>query len=164
MVGYQAWKVNRFASFIKAASVREGIDALLIKAVIKRESNFDPRARGTKGEIGLMQVTPAVGVEYASAKKLKNFETDDLFNPRLNIDVGTWYLAKALRRYADYQDPLPFALAHYNAGASNVSRWLEKSKNKGDRTEFLQYITYPGTREYIYFVTRWYHRYRFFSL
>jgi soluble lytic murein transglycosylase len=131
----------------------------LIKAVIKRESRFKPNARGAKGEIGLMQVTPAVGMECAFEEKLKKFKLEDLYDPALNVHVGAWYLAKAIKRYEAFPDPAPFALAHYNAGASNVDRWLEATNNRGDKDEFLAAITYPGTKSYIEYILnkwRWY--------
>ena len=164
MIAVRARQVNRFAPVIKAASFEYGLDPLLVKAVIKRESNFDPRARGSKGEIGLMQVTPTVGREFASETGMKGFRPDALFDPALNIRVGCWYLARAMERYRSFPDPVPFALAQYNAGASNVERWLAATKRKGNTREFLNAITYPGTRGYVKSILGWWRWYRFFSL
>lgn len=164
MIGYMLWRENRYATVIKAVSFKMRLDPLLVKAVIKRESNFNPRACGKKGEIGLMQVTPAACREYASSEEGKNFSPDDLFDPALNIQAGCWYLAKAMHRYNDYPNPVPFALAHYNAGATNVDRWLNTTKQKGNVKEFMAAITYPGTRNYINYITGWLRWYRIFSL
>jgi soluble lytic murein transglycosylase len=163
MIGYRLWLENRYAPLIKSASLAYGQDPFLVKAIIRRESNFMPRARGNKGEIGLMQVTPSVGWEYAKSRGMSNFIPAALYDPALNIEVGCWYLAKAMRRYSGFRDPVPFALAHYNAGAANVDRWLTATRRRGDAGEFMAAITYPATRKYVRFVT-WHRRlYRFFS-
>lgn len=164
MLFAHARRQNRFAPIIKVAGFDYGLDPLLVKAVIKRESNFKPRAKGSKGEIGLMQVTPTVGREFAEENEIKDFTPDDLFDPGFNVRVGCWYLGKAMRRYRDFSDPVPFALAQYNAGASNVNRWLKKTKDRGNSRQFLSAITYPGTRKYVNAITRRYRRYKFFSL
>lgn len=163
MVAYQLWRENRYAAIIKVASFENGLDPLLVKAVIKRESRFNPNALGKKGEIGLMQVTPTVGREHASIKRLEKFSPQELYDPTLNVQIGCWYLAKAMRCYEDFNDPVPFALAYYNAGATNSERWLQSTSNRGDTGEFLAAITYPGTRNYIRYIVRWWKLYRIFS-
>lgn len=160
MIGYLYWRENRFNGVIKASSVRHGLDPLLVKAIVKRESNFRPRALGEKGEIGLMQVTPTVGREYATQKGLRNFSIESLYDPSVNIEVGCWYLAKAMRRYRGYPDPVPYALAHYNAGAKNVDRWLRRAKRPAEPEDFIAAITYPLTRDYVRYVIRRRQKYR----
>lgn len=164
MATHRFWLENRYAEFIKSASLTYGQDPFLIKAIIRRESNFRPGARGTKGEIGLMQVTPAVGREYAKAMGIENFSPDELYDPATNIQIGSWYLAKAMKRYKNFYDPVPFALAHYNAGGSNVDRWITATRHRGNAREFIAAITYPTTRKYVRSIT-WHRRlYRIFSL
>jgi soluble lytic murein transglycosylase len=164
MATHRFWLENRYAALIKSASLTYGQDPFLIKAIIRRESDFRPGARGTKGEIGLMQVTPSVGMEYAKAMGIENFTPDELYDPAMNIQIGCWYLAKAMKRYKKFHNPVPFALAHYNAGGSNVDRWLMTTRNKGNTREFMAAITYPSTRKYVKTIT-WYRRlYRIFSL
>ncbi|MCX6356460.1 MAG: lytic transglycosylase domain-containing protein [Candidatus Aureabacteria bacterium] len=164
MVIYEAWRENRYAGLIKDSADRHGLAPLLVKAVIKRESNFYPRASGSKGEIGLMQVTPVVGREYAAAQGLRGLDTAHLFEPPVNIEVGCWYLGKAMRRYGSCADPVPFALAHYNAGASNVDRWMNAARARGDGRAFVKAITYPTTREYVRYILRRWRLYRLFSI
>lgn len=155
---------KRYYPQIREASARYGHDPRLIRALVKRESNFRVDARGTKGEIGLMQVTPAVGREYARERKWRNFSTQALFDPALNTEVGCWYLAKAMRRYRDFNDPVPFALAHYNAGGGNVDRWLRMTQTPGNARQFLRAITYPSTRHYVRTITRRWRLYRWFRI
>ena len=70
-----------------------------------------------------MQITEAAAREWTKAEKVADFAPNDLFDPKTNIEAGAWLLAHALRRYAGKDDPLPFALAEYNAGRSRVVRW-----------------------------------------
>jgi soluble lytic murein transglycosylase len=163
MISHRFWLENRYAPLITSTSLTYGHDPFLVKAIIRRESNFRPRARGNKGEIGLMQVTPSVGWEYAKSKGVSNFTPAALYDPTLNIEVGCWYLAKAMRRYRSFRDPVPFALAHYNAGAGNVDRWLMATRQRGNAREFMAAITYPATRKYVRFITRHRKLYRLFS-
>lgn len=157
--GRWVYRERRFNALIQEIAGRQGVDQFLVKAVIRRESKFDPFVRGRAGEIGLMQVTPAAGVDWARATGRPQFQADQLWEPRLNIEAGTWYLGRALRRWNRRDDPVPFALAEYNAGLGNVRRWLPH----GDITtaaEFQAAITYPTVREYIAAVTNHYAHYR----
>ena len=133
---------------IRAAAARYGVDAALVKAVVWRESWFDPLARGKAGELGLMQICPPAAHEWAAAEKLTNFHHEQLADPGSNTLCGTWYLAKLLRRYSATDDAVPFALADYNAGRGHVLRW-----NGGvaatNSAQFLAQMTFPGTRRYI---------------
>lgn len=124
------------------------IDPHIVRAVIWRESNFDPTILGKAQERGLMQVTPTAGREWAKSAKVENFHEDDLYDPYTNIKAGTWYLTRALRRYADRDDPLAFALAEYNAGRSNVLRWIDP-ENPLSRDAFISHIDYPSTKKYV---------------
>src|SRR3954447_15212183 len=75
---------------ILAAARKHGIDPALVKAVIWQESRFDADARGGKGEIGLMQIMPGTGLEWAGAQRVTNFSDVLLTEPARNIDCGTW--------------------------------------------------------------------------
>ncbi len=125
-----------------------GVDPFLIRALIWRESKFDPTTHGTADERGLMQVTPEVGQMWAKAAKVANFQPDDLYDPATNIRAGTWYLSRAMRRWSQTDDPVTFALAEYNAGPSNALRWVDAS-NPQDHVAFMDKITYPSTRNYV---------------
>lgn len=164
MIGYEFVRENRFAPLIKAYSHAYDLDPLLIKAVIKKESNFNPQAKGKKGEIGLMQITPTVGREFAQEKDLESFKVADLWEPALNIHVGCWYLAKGMARYESFTRSVPFALSFYNAGGSNTDRWLDMTSSRGNAREFMRTITYPGTRDYVRSILRRWRLYKIFSL
>jgi soluble lytic murein transglycosylase len=133
---------------IRAAARKYGVDPALVKAVVWRESRFNPKIRGDAGEIGLMQVGKLAAEEWATAEKRIFFRHEELFDAAKNAQAGTWYLGKMLRRYAHTDQPVVFALADYNAGRSNVLRW-NKGAASTNSALFLQQMDFPGTREYI---------------
>ena len=134
--------------YIIAAAHKYAVDPALVKAVVWRESRFQPRIRGDAGEIGLMQVGKLAAEEWAAAEKRSFFRHEELFDPAKATQAGTWYLGKMLRRYAHTDEPVVFALADYNAGRSNVLRW-NKGAASTNSTLFLKQMDFPGTREYI---------------
>jgi soluble lytic murein transglycosylase len=138
---------GRFDTQILAAAQRYQIDPALVKAVIWKESRFNPRARGKAGEIGLMQIREDAAFEWADAEKIRGFYHEQILDPEKNIRCGTFYLSKLLKRYTQADDPLPYALADYNAGRANVLRW-NKGAAQTNSAAFLARMDYPGTREY----------------
>ena len=103
--------LDKYDRLIRFASKRHGIDFLLVKAMIKAESNFDPWAVSGKGAMGLMQIMP---------HNFNLLKINDPFNPRENILGGTRYLKALMKRF---DGKLPLALAAYNAGPSVVDRY-----------------------------------------
>ena len=115
-------RFQRYDRLIRIVAVEHQLDPMLVKAVVWRESRFDPRKYGSRGERGLMQVTEKAANEWARENRINNFNVDQLFDPRTNLEAGTWYLQRAVEHWKHESDPLPFALAEYNAGASRVGR------------------------------------------
>lgn len=147
---------TRFLREIKHAASRHGVPADLVRALIFKESRFDPRARGRKGEIGLMQLLPSGAVaDWARIHKVAEPGEDELFDPVLNLEIGCWYLGRAFRRWQGYKDVVPLALAQYNAGESRANRWKPDDKS-GD---LLPRVTLPSTRRYIREISRRYRSY-----
>lgn len=119
-----------YDSFIQIAGARHNIDPALIKAVIWRESRFDHTAFGSKGEVGLMQIMP--GKKSAAADWSIHFSRDlpseeDLLDPAMNVDIGAWYLGRALSRYRGFKDAVALALCEYNAGPDRAEEWCPDS-------------------------------------
>lgn len=133
---------------IREAAFRYGVDPALVKAVVWKESRFDPEARGRAGEIGLMQLREAAASEWAAAERILAFRFQDLEHPRTNCLAGTWYLAKLSRRYQFTDNPTVYALADYNAGRTHVLRWARGTASTNSFS-FLDSIDYPMTRAYI---------------
>lgn len=151
--------MKQFEPEIALAAARYRVDPLLVKAVIWRESKFDPNAKGRAGEIGLMQVREDAAFEWADSEHLTNFSHAQIWNSSRNIHAGTWYLAKLLKRYKNADDPLPYALADYNAGRTHVLRW-NKGAGVTNSAIFLAQMDYPGTRQYAISIMEQYQYYR----
>ena len=96
------------------------LDPALLAAVIDAESKFRADARSSSGAIGLMQLLPTTAHGIAVHTGGTRFRTSDLYDPELNVRYGAWYLRHLLDRYGDEKT----ALAAYNAGQTNVDRWL----------------------------------------
>ncbi|MGI8785079.1 MAG: lytic transglycosylase domain-containing protein [Acidobacteriota bacterium] len=163
------WRTSRYDNLIREISGRYDLPFDLVKSLIFRESWFDPTASGKDSERGLMQVTPAVGQEYARSKGVSGYSEDLLFDPFWNVETGCWYLRLSVDKYADRPDPIVYALARYNAGESRVARWEKLVSNGGApprRTSpgsaellegdadvsghpFVAQIDFPTTREYV---------------
>ncbi len=123
------------------------MDPELIRAVIWRESHFNRHHIGKNKEVGLMQVTPNAAQEWAAHAQEPQPLRADLFKPEINIRAGTWYLHRAMKYWAAKANPLPYALAEYNAGRSNAIRWSAHDQN--DPNTFRNGITYRSTRYYV---------------
>jgi len=161
-VFYDRWRSHRESSqdaVILVAAERYDVDAALIKAVVWRESWFNPRARGQAGEIGLMQVGDLAAREWADAEKIPGFVHSQVLNPGTNTLAGAWYLRKALRHYTHTDNPLPYALAEYNAGRANVLKWATGAAVTNSAA-FMEQIGYPSTRDYVKSVLRRHERYK----
>ena len=155
-------RFHQYDRMIRAVATEHHLDPMLVKAVVWRESRFDPRKDGSHGERGLMQVSEKAANEWAHANKIDNFQVERLFDPKTNLEAGTWYLHRAFERWEAQSDPAPFALAEYNAGASRVERWSSGSGGSNIPVkQFLQNIDFPGTRKYVDSIIQ---RYQFYQL
>jgi soluble lytic murein transglycosylase len=118
-------KINntwKYSEFINKYATQYKVDPILIKAIIKAESNFVSNAVSSKGAIGLMQIMPATGKQIAQYLQIKNFKEEMLFNPETNIMFGICYY-KILNTMFDGNSNL--ILASYNAGLGNVTQWRQ---------------------------------------
>jgi soluble lytic murein transglycosylase len=156
---WRAGLENRHDAVILAAARRYGVAPALVKAVVWRESKFNQRARGTSGEIGLMQVNRLAAQEWAMAEGLRFFRHEELFDPGKNTLAGTWYLRKLLKRYEKMDNPVPYALADYNAGRNNVLRWM-RGPAVSNSAAFITQIDFPSTQHYVQTILVRYERYR----
>ncbi len=154
-------RFQQYDKLISSIAAQQRLDPMLVKAVVWRESRFDPQKYGTAGERGLMQVSGKAAHEWAQENKIDNFHDEDLFDPKTNLEAGTWYLRRALNHWQIQPDPLPFALAEYNAGASRAQRWVGQSETAPiSRKAFLRRIDFPGTRKYAESIIERYEFYR----
>jgi soluble lytic murein transglycosylase-like protein len=100
----------KYEHHIRKAALSHMIDPLLITAIIRAESNFDPLAVSSKGAKGLMQLMPETA---------RNMRVRNPFDPAQNISGGTKYLRSLLNSYGGN---LALSLAAYNAGPGNVGK------------------------------------------
>ena len=144
---------------IRAAAQRYGVPPALVKAVVWRESRFRPRARGRAQEIGLMQLRETAAQQWADAEGIAGFAHEHCLDSRTNTLAGAWYLRKLLRRYAQTDDPLAYALADYNAGRGNVLKW-NHAGGATNSAAFIEQIGFPATKAYVKAVIARYQAYR----
>ena len=149
-------RYHEYDDLIVKAARKHGLDPMLVKAVVWRESRFHPEMVGSAGERGLMQVGEAAARDWAAANKIEVFVFADLFDAKTNLEAGTWYLSRALDHWKDRDDPVSFALAEYNAGRSRMEKWTANSANAA---RMLRAAGPAGTRRYVEDINR---RFRFY--
>ena len=154
-------RFHRFDNLIHTVAAEHELDPMLVKAVVWRESRFDPRKIGSAGERGLMQVSERAAREWARETQVANFHADDLLDAKTNLEAGAWYLHRAFQHWEHQKKPAVFALAEYNAGASRAQRWANNEPDApiSDRA-FRNNIDFPGTRNYVTSVLQRFEFYR----
>ncbi|MGD8342484.1 MAG: lytic transglycosylase domain-containing protein [Desulfobacterales bacterium] len=126
---------DTYDRFISDASVQTGVDSRLIKAMIKAESDFNPRAVSKKGAMGLMQIMP---------ENFKMLDLQNPFDPWQNIRAGARYFQQLYQRF---NGKLALSLAAYNAGPTAVDR-------------YKRIPPYKETEEYVQRVLRYYRTFK----
>lgn len=131
-----------FVELIEKQSQRHNLNPLLVTALIRQESRFEPKIRSNVGAVGLMQVMPSTGDSVA---KYLDLEQYTLSNPDDNVKLGTWLLDDIHRAYNNNS---LLAVASYNAGQPNIAKWL-RNKRSIDPDEFVETIPFPETENYV---------------
>jgi soluble lytic murein transglycosylase len=129
---------------IRQQAADKHLDPALIAAVIYAETKFDPRTSAAGAE-GLMQILPQTAEFLARKSGATTFTTADLGTPQVNIAYGSYYLRYLLDEYGGKLVP---AIAAYNGGEANVSRWLAEARARGRRFT-IGSIPFPETRAYV---------------
>ncbi len=128
MIGYIFFNIHKALNFyplIEQYGTEYKVDPLLITAVMKVESNFDPNAKSKKGAIGLMQIMPSTAKELSEKYlNMKDFNEDKLYDPQYNIMIGVFYI-KILSDM--FNNNINLVLASYNAGLGNVQKWHKEN-------------------------------------
>jgi soluble lytic murein transglycosylase len=133
------------ADDIRRYSAANGLDPAWVAGETRAESAFMPRARSTADARGLMQLLPGTGAQTAASLGVPWRGAESLYEPTINIQLGTTYLRQMLVRF----EGKPYlAIAAYNAGPAPVQRWL--AQRGGLEPEFfIESIPYKETREYV---------------
>jgi soluble lytic murein transglycosylase len=136
-------------SAVEAEASEFGLDPLLLVAVVRQESVFDPEALSPAGARGLAQLLPSTAAFTARGLDV-TFDPEWITVPDLNLHLGAAHLAELLRRFGGRVEP---AVAAYNAGALPVLRWLGRL-GADDPDRFIELIPYQESRGYVRSVLR----------
>jgi soluble lytic murein transglycosylase len=131
--------------FVKA-SKKYNVNIDEIRAISRRESAFYPYATSGVGARGLMQLMPATAKQTAQKNKIAYKDVKDLYDPKVNIMLGSAYYSELLKQFNNNR---VLATAAYNAGPGSVRRWLRASNGSLDAMTFIETIPYTETREYV---------------
>ena len=142
-------------NIIRQQAEDKDLDPALIAAVIYEESRFEDRT-SPAGARGIMQITPETARFIARKSGGSAFVLGDLATPQVNISYGSWYLRYMIHLY-DGDETL--AVAAYNAGETNVDRWVAAAGGIDDFDPETD-IPFPETRDYVRDVADKRERYR----
>ncbi|MBD66889.1 MAG: hypothetical protein CME62_16925 [Halobacteriovoraceae bacterium] len=122
-------------------------DPVIAMALIRQESGFNKYARSHVGARGLMQLMPS------TARRFKRIRTRQLYNPALNIKIGTTFFTKLLNKY---DNNLVYSLAAYNAGMSRIDDWQERDYVDAQKSmlDNIENIPFLETRKYVKLIFR----------
>jgi soluble lytic murein transglycosylase len=155
---FNSYWTHRFDSLIARQAAIYRVDPDLVWSIIYEETYFSPWKTGRDGEIGLMQVMPVVGREWATETGMKELERQMasdpqsiLRDPERNIQIGCWYLEKMYEQFQDEPDAEMRMVAAYNAGASRAVEWSRPDQpgNTQSGAEFINRIDIPSTKAYV---------------
>jgi soluble lytic murein transglycosylase len=130
----------RYDQIVRGHAENYRLEPELLAAVIYQESKFQADARSSSGAVGLMQLLPDTAKGIALRTGGSRFVVADLLDPEINVRYGAWYLRHLLDKYDDEG----LALAAYNAGQTNVDRWVRDGRG----------IAFAETRHYVEHVQR----------
>lgn len=146
---------QEYSEYVNKYAEEYNIDSMWIYAIIKVESNFNKDATSNSGAKGLMQLMDSTADEMAKKVGIKDFKSEMLFEPEINIRLGAKYFEELLTKYSgNYY----LAIAAYNGGIGNVDQWLSSgiiSSNGSD----IENIPYKETNMYVRKTINSYSRY-----
>src|SRR5215208_2575196 len=155
---FNRYWTHRFDSLIARQAAIYRVDPDLVWSIIYEETYFSPWKTGRDGEIGLMQVTPLVGREWATETGMRELERQMSSNPESllrdperNIQIGCWYLEKIHEQFRDDPEAEVRMIAAYNAGPSRAIEWsrVNPAGTTQSGAEFINRIDIPSTRAYV---------------
>ncbi len=147
---------KKYEEYVDKYATENELDPLLIYAVIKAESNFNPNVVSSSKAIGLMQLLEATAKEQAEKVGETIQSAADLYDPETNIKLGCAYFAELLQLY---NGNLALAMAAYNAGFGNVNSWIQDGIIQEDGSD-VENIPYKETNAYVRKIIRDYEVYQ----
>lgn len=136
----------KYEAYVYKYSDEFSLEPELVFSVIRAESKFDKYAKSKKGAIGLMQLMYPTANDGAIYLAIDGFNEKMLYDPEINIRIGSWYLNRLFRQHGRFE----LVLASYNAGGSKVRTWFSGvDYSEYSTNEFLNHIPYPETRAFV---------------
>ncbi len=155
---FNRYWTHRFDSLIARQAAIYRVDPDLVWSIIYEETYFSPWKTGRDGEIGLMQVTPTVGREWATETGMRELQSQMnsdpeslLRDPERNIQIGCWYLEKIYEQFRDAPEAEVRMIAAYNAGPSRAVEWnrVDGAGTTQSGADFINRIDIPSTKAYV---------------
>jgi soluble lytic murein transglycosylase len=137
------------ADLLRNARV-QNLDPFTVAGLIRQESEFNPQALSHANAYGLTQVMPGTGRQLARRVGIRRFSNRMLFQPAVNLKLGTFYMRSLLDKWNGKWEP---ALASYNAGPNRASDWIAWRAWE-EPSEFVESIPYTETHDYVQAVLR----------
>ncbi|MBL8174095.1 MAG: transglycosylase SLT domain-containing protein [Bryobacterales bacterium] len=131
-------------------SRQKDLDPYIVAGLIRQESEFNPKAISVAKAYGLTQVLPSTGRWLSRKNGIRGFTTAKLFEPEMNLRLGTIYLRQLLDSFKTRWEHV---LAAYNGGPTRVNRWLNWGTYR-EPSEFIETIPIAETRDYVQIVLR----------
>jgi hypothetical protein len=128
-------KLSPYNDLITNTAQTYGVDPILVQALVQVESNYHPRARSSKGAMGLMQLMPSVAREY----RVRN-----AYDPKANVEAGVRKLKALLEKYG--AESVALALAAYNAGEGAVEKFNGMPPYRETQSYVSRILTLAGLR------------------
>ncbi|AZZ36250.1 hypothetical protein CIK05_05410 [Bdellovibrio sp. qaytius] len=141
-----------YSTEVKEMATITGLPTSLIFSIMRQESAFNMNSRSPANAYGLMQVIPPLAKSLARKHKVEYKKAEDLYNPQINIKIGSFELSEQVKKQ---KDQYALVAAAYNAGPSAVTRWLKtRFRPKFDIVDFVEEIPYDETRLYVKVIAR----------
>ena len=135
-----------YSQYVTSSAEKYGVDEELVFAVIRTESGFREEVVSSAGAVGLMQIMPDTfsWLQTRNGAELL-YDAGKLNDPQINIEYGTYYLSILLEHYDNNEQ---LAVAAYNAGMTNVDKWLSDERYSKDGMTLTE-IPYKETAKYV---------------
>jgi soluble lytic murein transglycosylase len=140
---------------LRFAKMRK-VDPRFLLAIMKQESSFRPRAKSPAAARGLLQLVYDTALKYNKKAGYPNLKPDDLYDPTVNIAIGSLYIADLKDQFGGVYEAIA---ASYNGGEDNAARWLNRSKPK-EPAIFASEVGFAETKNYVFKVMNNYRVYR----
>lgn len=143
------------AELLRYAKAKK-IDPRFLLAIMKQESSFRANAKSPAAARGLLQLVFDTAIRYKNQAGFPNLQPDDLYQPTVNIAIGSFYIAELKNQFGGLYEAIA---ASYNAGEDNAARWLNRSKPQ-DAGIFAAEVGFAETKNYVFKVMNNFRAYR----